>query len=205
MEDEQVRKLAYELRLYGIHETFQRHSEEAAASSLHPTEFLRLVLEEEALYRKNRKATTLLTRAKFHTRVEIEDWDNTFERGIDRATIKGLASLNFFHKKQNLVLLGATGKYLNFIKKLTKLDVLILDDFGIRNYLHSEATFLVDLLEYRSYKGTLIVTSQVDPQGWKSLFEDPIVADAVIDRIVNPSTRLTLKGGSYREKRSVSS
>ena len=245
MEDEQVRKLAYELRLYGIHETFQRHSEEAAASSLHPTEFLRLVLEEEALYRKNRKATTLLTRAKFHTRVDIEDWDNTFERGIDRATIKGLASLNFFHKKQNLVLLGATGrgkthlatalgrqlchggystqfmslnllfeevqahrasgKYLNFIKKLTKLDVLILDDFGIRNYLHPEATFLVDLLEYRSYKGTLIVTSQVDPQGWKSLFEDPIVADAVIDRIVNPSTRLTLKGGSYREKRSVSS
>lgn len=89
------------------------------------------------------------------------------------------------------------------MKKLTKLDVLILDDFGLRNYTHSEATFLVDMLEYRTQKGSQIITSQVEPQGWRSLFEDPIIADAVVDRLINPSMQFIIKGGSYRTKLSV--
>ncbi len=93
-----------------------------------------------------------------------------------------------------------SGKYLSFLKKLTKLDVLILDDFGLRSYTHSEATFLVDLLESRQSSGIQMVTSQVDPKGWKGLFEDPVIADAVIDRIINPSHHIILKGESYREK-----
>ncbi len=74
-----------------------------------------------------------------------------------------------------------SGKYLSFLKKLTKLDVLILDDFGLRSYTHSEATFLVDLLESRQSSGIQMVTSQVDPKGWKGLFEDPIITHTYDD------------------------
>ena len=183
------------------------------------------------------------TSPKFRSHVDIEDWDNTFERGIDKTSLRALAQLSFFHKKQNLILLGATGrgkthlatalgrqlchggysthfmpvnflfeelqahrdsgKYLSFMKKLTKLDVLILDDFGLRNYTHSEASFLVDMLEYRSQKGSQIITSQVGPQSWRPLFEDPIIADAVVDRLIHPSMQFIIKGGSYRTKLSV--
>lgn len=60
-------------------------------------------------------------------------------------------------------------------ERLTKLDVLICDDFGLRSYTHSEATFLQALLESRQSSGIQMVTSQVDPKGWKGLFENPII------------------------------
>ena len=60
----------------------------------------------------------------------------------------------------------AAGKYLGFVKKLTQSQVIILDDFGLRNYTHDEANVLVDILEDRHRKGSVIVTSQVDPKGW---------------------------------------
>ena len=69
------------------------------------------------------------------------------------------------------------GKYLQYIKKLTQVKVLILDDFGLRNYSHDEANVLVDLLEDRHRRGYVIVTSQADPKGWTKLFEDPLIAD----------------------------
>jgi DNA replication protein DnaC len=94
----------------------------------------------------------------------------------------------------------AAGKYLNYVRRLTTVKVLILDDFGLRNYTHDEANVLVDLLEDRHRKGSVIVTSQADPRGWPKLFEDPLIAEAVVNRLEHPSQRLHLKGGSYREK-----
>ena len=55
------------------------------------------------------------------------------------------------------------------IKRLTQMKTIILDDFGLRNYTHEEANVLVDLLEDRHRKGSVIVTSQVDPRGWRLL------------------------------------
>jgi DNA replication protein DnaC len=64
-----------------------------------------------------------------------------------------------------------------------------------------EATSLVDVLEERYQKAPLIITSQVEPQGWLKLFEDPVIAEAIVDRLVHPSQKITLKGEkSYREK-----
>ena len=94
----------------------------------------------------------------------------------------------------------AAGKYLGYVRRLTAVKVLILDDFGLRNYTHDEANVLVDLLEDRHRKGSVIVTSQADPRGWPKLFEDPLIAEAVVSRLEHPSQRLHLKGGNYREK-----
>jgi DNA replication protein DnaC len=95
----------------------------------------------------------------------------------------------------------AAGRYLNYVRSLIKAKVLILDDLGLRNYTHEEATSLIDILEERYHKAPLIVTSQVEPQGWLKLFEDPVIAEAIVDRLIHPSQKITLKGEkSYREK-----
>ena len=94
----------------------------------------------------------------------------------------------------------AAGRYLNLIRRLKQVAVLILDDFGLRNYTHDEANTLLDLLEERYQKGSVIVTSQVDPKGWGKLFEDPVIAEAITDRLKKPSRQITLKGESYRDK-----
>ncbi|MBC7690949.1 MAG: hypothetical protein H7222_04220 [Methylotenera sp.] len=45
-----------------------------------------------------------------------------------------------------------------------------------------------------------MITSRVDPKGWHKLFEDPVIAEAAIDRMKNPSMQIILKGSSYRER-----
>jgi DNA replication protein DnaC len=95
----------------------------------------------------------------------------------------------------------AAGRYLNYVRALVKAKVLILDDLGLRNYTHEGATSLMDILEERYHKAPLIVTSQVEPQGWLKLFEDPVIGEAIVDRLIHPSQKITLKGEkSYREK-----
>jgi DNA replication protein DnaC len=240
MNGEQVRHLAYELRLFGLHAAFEKRATEAVGQQLHPLEFLRLLLEDEALSRKARLGKTLTTRAKFRHEGDLEDWDSTFDRGVTKQKFKELAALCFLQNLESLLLFGRTGegkthlaiaigrrlcregiqafflpvnhlfeeiaaaraagKYLGFLKHLNKARVIILDDFGMRSYTHEEATALVEILEERYRKGAVIVTSQVDDKGWKRLFEDPVVAEAIVDRLTQPSQKLVLAGGSYRER-----
>jgi DNA replication protein DnaC len=60
--------------------------------------------------------------------------------------------------------------------------------------------FFIDILEDRYQKKIHIFSSQVDIDGWKSLYEDPVTAEAIIDRIKNPSEKIQLTGTSYRER-----
>ena len=92
-----------------------------------------------------------------------------------------------------------SGKFISWSKTIKKNDIIIFDDFGLRNYDHEEAMFLIDLLEDRYQKKIHIFSSQVDVEGWKSLFEDPVIAEAIIDRIKNPSEKIHLVGNSYRQ------
>ena len=87
----------------------------------------------------------------------------------------------------------AAGRYLLYVRSLIKPKVLILDDLGLRNYTHEEATSMMDILEERYRKAPLIVTSQVEPQGWFQLFEDPVIGEAIVDRLIRPSQEITLK------------
>ncbi len=96
------------------------------------------------------------------------------------------------------------GRYLKAVKKLATAKALILDDFGLRSYTHAEASSLLEILEERYSKGVTIVTSQVQPKGWVSLFEDPVIAEAIIDRLCNPALIVALSGESYRKKRKQS-
>jgi DNA replication protein DnaC len=236
---DQIKNLSYQMRLFGIHESCERRAAEAVAGALHPLEFLRLVLEEELLSRKDRASKMLVTRARFRFSADLEDWDTSFDRGVTRQKMKELALLSFFHNRENPLILGktgegkthlaialgkrlcregyktlflstnflfeeidaarASGKYLPYLKALIKADALILDDFGVRSYTHAEATSLMDLLEERYQKGVVLLTSQVNPEGWKKLFEDPVIAEAIVDRLVHPSQKILLNGGTtYR-------
>ena len=237
---DQVKKILHQLQLFGIHQAFEHRCAYAVAEGQHPTELLRLLLEDELLARKERRAKILVTRAKFRYTAELEDWDTSFDRGINKAKLKELAQLSFYHRQESLLILGKTGegkthlgialgrracndglqvafmpmnflfeeataqraagKYPAFVRRLTQSRILVLDDFGLRSYSHAEATVLVDILEDRYRKGSVIVTSQVDPKGWGKLFEDAVIAEAIVDRLTKPAQTLVLRGGSYRDK-----
>ena len=78
---------------------------------------------------------------------------------------------------------------------------MILDDFGLRNYNQEEAVTILEILDERYTMKTIIITSQIEPQGWKSLFEDSIISDSIIDRLLGPSDKITLTGESFRKNK----
>ena len=92
----------------------------------------------------------------------------------------------------------AQGNYLSYLARLNKYRIIIFDDFGIRNYSHKEATIFYEILEDRYRKGSVIITSQVRPQGWGALFGDKVIAEAISDRLMASSQTIDVKGDSFR-------
>lgn len=60
---------------------------------------------------------------------------------------------------------------------------------------------LLDIIDQQSMQGSLLITSQFPPEKWYDLFNDPTVADAILDRIVHRAHFMELKGESMRKVR----
>ena len=214
---------------------------EAEESSLSHEDFLICLLEDEKLYRRNRRCEMLRKRAKFRMCAYLENFECTPSRGVGKSTLQNFKSLQFVKNRENIIFLGGTGvgksflaqaigqeacaqgvevffiaanrlfkelevaetqgTYLTYMNRLRKkVELLIIDDFGLRNYSHQEANVLYEILEDRYKQGSLIITSQVRPQGWKTLFEDEVIAEAILDRLTACAHTVEVKGSSYRGK-----
>jgi len=93
----------------------------------------------------------------------------------------------------------ASGTYLKLRNKLIKPDVLIFDDFGLRKWSSQEGHDLLEILEERIGEKSTLFTTQLPLTQWSEVIEDPVIADAIIDRLIHASIQLTIKGDSYRK------
>lgn len=228
------------LKMTGLKESLNQRLKEALDSNLTYQEFLSMALEDEVLYRSNRKSEMLKRRAKFKDQATLESFEADAKRGVTRTMVKQLQTLHFMTSFENIVLFGNTGAgksylaqaighaachsgrealfipmnylfsqikaaekagtYISYLRRLGQVPLLIFDDFGLRSYTHHEATLLYQILEDRYQKGSTIITTQTKPQGWKDLFEDPVIAESIIDRILPCSHQIEFKSSadSYR-------
>ena len=102
-----------------------------------------------------------------------------------------------------LYLAKADGTYSRLLKKLAKMQVLIIDDFGCTPLEPQERRDLREILEDRYDVSSTVITSQLDPKHWHSFIGDETVADAVCDRLVHNGHRLKLRGESIRKKKGL--
>ncbi len=86
------------------------------------------------------------------------------------------------------------------LNQLAKTDVLILDDWALAPIGQAERTDLLELLDDRSTGKSTIITSQLPVERWHDYFNDPTLADAILDRVIHQSHRIALKGESLRKK-----
>jgi DNA replication protein DnaC len=93
----------------------------------------------------------------------------------------------------------ADGTYTNFLRKLSKFNILLLDDFGINSLSADDATNLLEIIESRVDLSSVIITSQLPVSQWYDYLNNDTVADAILDRIVHSSHRIELKGTSMRK------
>lgn len=91
------------------------------------------------------------------------------------------------------------GTYLKQLKRVTSMDLLILDDFGLQAFDNLTREILLDIIDDRFRSGSTIVASQIPVSSWHQLIGEGTIADAILDRIVNSSHRIELKGESLRK------
>jgi DNA replication protein DnaC len=99
----------------------------------------------------------------------------------------------------NLKLAKLDGTYLKELKKLNKMDLLILDDFGLQAFDKQARESLMDIIDDRHQSCSTIIASQIPVSVWYDIIGEGTIADAILDRIVNSSHRINLKGESLRK------
>ena len=90
------------------------------------------------------------------------------------------------------------GSYNRLLNDLKKPDLLILDDFGMASLEPSACRDFLELIDDRHGRKSIAISAQLPVAKWHDMFEDPTIADAVLDRIVNNAYRIELKGPSLR-------
>ncbi len=91
------------------------------------------------------------------------------------------------------------GSYLRFLSFLERTPLIILDDFGLQPLDQNTRLTILQLLEDRYAKKSLIITSQLPVNKWYEFINDPTLADAIMDRLTSRATRIDLKGESLRK------
>ena len=90
------------------------------------------------------------------------------------------------------------GRLAERLKKLCGYKVLIIDELGYLPITKEDSKLFFQLIDRRYEKSSTIITTNINFAQWDEIFGDPLIADAIIDRLLHHSNVLTIKGKSYR-------
>ena len=100
---------------------------------------------------------------------------------------------------ETLALSRGQNTYLKTRNKIAKPDVLIIDDLGMRKLSATEAQDLCEILEARAYGKSTVITTQLPIDHWIEVIGDPVITDAIRDRLEHAAISITITGESYRK------
>lgn len=104
---------------------------------------------------------------------------------------------------QELPIAKGDGTYIKLLNRLAKIDVLILDDWGLSKLMAEQRRDMLEILEDRYDSRSTIVTSQLPVDKWHDIIGDPTLADAILDRLVHNAYKINLRGESMRKSKSL--
>lgn len=93
------------------------------------------------------------------------------------------------------------GSIYKFLEKLSRTDLLILDDFGLAHLDQQQRLDLMEIIEDRHGKAATVIASQLPIGSWYDVIGDDVIADGILDRLVHSAYKIQLKGDSLRKKR----
>lgn len=109
--------------------------------------------------------------------------------------------LNINRLIEKITLSKLDGSYIKLLNHLERQILIILDDFGLQPLSQEVRLTLLQLLEDRYGKKSVIITSQLPVAKWYEYINDPTLADAILDRLTARAIRIELKGESMRRKK----
>jgi DNA replication protein DnaC len=230
-----------EMKLFGMLKALQEQTPKAAVRGLSFEERLAMLVEREWLVRQDRQLARRLKKARMRLSACMEDIDYHAPRGLDRGLMRQLATCQWVHEHQCVLITGPTGigksylacalankacregfsslysrvprllhemaiargdgSYLKLLGKLSRIDVLVLDDWGLTPLGDLERRDVLEILEDRCESRSTIVASQLPTDKWYESLGEPTVADAILDRVIHRSHRIKLKGPTMRGRK----
>lgn len=230
-----------EMKIFGMAKSYCQRRSQPDHQELSYDEFFALVVDDEYIYRKNKRQTRLMQRAKFKiSSACIEEIDYRQPRGLQKTSIINLQNTRWLESHQNILITGPTGvgktyiacafgtwacrngftalyyrwarlcgdfnagrgdgSYLKVLSKISKSNLLVIDDFGLSSMSDNDRKDFLEVIEERYMTGSTVIASQLPVKDWYEFIGDPTIADAVMDRILHQSYKFELKGGSMRKK-----
>lgn len=101
---------------------------------------------------------------------------------------------------EEIALSHVDGRYLKFIKGLSRFHLLILDDWGMSKLTGSHQQDLLEILDDRYQRHATLIAAQLPVEHWHDQIADPTFADAILDRLLGGAYKLEMKGPSLRQK-----
>ncbi len=101
----------------------------------------------------------------------------------------------------DLAIAKGDGRYGKLLVKYSRVDVMVLDDWGVAPMTSENRRDLLEILDDRYEKKSTLITSQLPVEKWHRYLEDPTLADAILDRVVHNAYKLELKGESMRKRK----
>lgn len=119
-----------------------------------------------------------------------------------KACLEGFSSayLRLPRLFQELLIAKGDGRYTRLMQQLAKIDVLILDDWGLNSFNDENCRDLLEILDDRHRVRSTIVTSQFPIKHWHETLGNPTLADAILDRLIHNAYKIELRGESLRKK-----
>ena len=105
----------------------------------------------------------------------------------------------------SLKLARAAGTYIRESNRIQRMELIILDDYGLQALDKEARMILMDIMEDRHERKSTMITSQLPVSAWYEIIGEKTHADAIMDRLTYNSHRIELKGESLRRKSSKTS
>jgi len=102
---------------------------------------------------------------------------------------------------QQLAVARGDGSYGRILERLTRFDLLAIDDWLLSPLRDAERRDLVEVVEDRSERASTLIASQLSAKDWHASIGDPNLADAICDRLLHNAHRIELKGPTIRNTR----
>lgn len=101
---------------------------------------------------------------------------------------------------EQIALAKTDGTIIKWLDRIKRTKLIILDDFGLQPLSHPVKLILLRILEDRYEKSATLICSQLPVSKWHEYFDEPTIADAILDRIIPKAHRIELKGKSLRKR-----
>jgi DNA replication protein DnaC len=229
-----------QMKLYGMAKNIKERLTRTDHKDLTAEELMGFIVDDEWLYRENRRMTSLMKNARFkQSNACVENVDYQRSRGLKKTTFLEFGQNRWLTAHQNLAITGpsgvgksylaqalgtqacragyrvlylrfpkllvqlvhvrADGTYSQFLAKLAKVQLLIVDDFGLSPMKKAESQDMLEIIEDRYGAGATLVTSQLPVDQWHEHLGGGIVGDAICDRLLHNCHRIELTGDSARK------